>query len=367
MKRWMSLLCGLLCVAPALQASESVLYWVTDQSIVYPVTNRLVKASTTEGKTDIFAIDPETGKKRLVFSDANAEFMLLPGGRFPRGIVAAGGRIFSVAIDRRAWANNVGGQQAVYELSTDESGKARKVFDIGNFSNLFVSPSGSEIGYFIDATAEAYLIRETATGKLLRKVDIQSRTLYGEVSQADWMPDGQQIFFSLGVSGDGDDAFWNTPGSPIGTYVVKDNGAVPTRLAPEPELHFKALGKEADIDVGATLIAVLPDGRYLFGDSTAPLYTLDLAKKIQKIIPTDEIVGSISGLGSSLQLSPSGRQLALTATQREYAKQAKFTATSIVGVWVLDLASGKQSKLLSFTTHDGDGAWINLIGWLEEQ
>src|SRR6202008_293757 len=145
-------LCGLLCVAPALQASESVLYWVTDQSVLYPVTNRLVKASTTEDKTDIFAIDPETGKKRLVFSDANAPFMLLPGGRFPRGIVAAGGGVFSVAIDRQAWANNAGPGQAVYELSADGSGKARKVFDIGNFSNLFVSPSGSKIGYFIDGT-----------------------------------------------------------------------------------------------------------------------------------------------------------------------------------------------------------------------
>ena len=82
MKRWISLLCGLLCVAPASQASESVLYWVTDQSIAHRVTNRLVRASATEDKTDIFAIDPETGKKRLVFSDANAEFMLLPGGRW---------------------------------------------------------------------------------------------------------------------------------------------------------------------------------------------------------------------------------------------------------------------------------------------
>lgn len=147
---------------------------------------------------------------------------------------------------------------------------------------------------------------------------------------------------------------------------MRDDVTLPTRLAPEHELHFKAPGKEPDINIGATLIGVLPDGRYLLSDSVAPLYALDLAAKTQKIIPTDQIVGSILGLGSSLQLSPSRRQLALTATQREYGKQPKFTATSIVGVWVLDLESGKQSKLLSFTTHDGDGMWINLIGWLQD-
>jgi hypothetical protein len=37
----------------------------------------------------------------------------------------------------------------------------------------------------------------------------------------------------------------------------------------------------------------------------------------------------------------------------------------IVGVCVLALESGGQSKLFPFTTHDGNGTWVNLIGWLE--
>jgi hypothetical protein len=38
---------------------------------------------------------------------------------------------------------------------------------------------------------------------------------------------------------------------------------------------------------------------------------------------------------------------------------------SIVAVCVLELESGGQSKLFPFTTHDGNGTWVNLIGWLE--
>jgi hypothetical protein len=136
--------CGIVFLAPAVWAGESVLYSVTEQSVAYPTTNRPVTVSVAEDKTDVFAIDPETGKKRLVFSDANAEFMLLPGGRTPRGMVAAGGRIFSVAVDRQAWANGQG-RTAVHELATDGSGKARKVFDIEGHDNLFISPSGEKI------------------------------------------------------------------------------------------------------------------------------------------------------------------------------------------------------------------------------
>jgi hypothetical protein len=184
------------------------------------------------------------------------------------------------------------------------------------------------------------------------------------------MPDDRQIFFSLQVSGDGDDAFWNKPGSPIGTYVMGNDDAKAKRLAPEAELHFKVPGKEPDIGEGAKLIGVLPGGQYLFRDSTTPLYALDLGKKTQKIIPTNEIVGSIWGLGNSFHLSLSGRWIALAATQEKHEKQPRFTSTPTVSLWVLQLESGEQAKLVSFppmdTTHGFNGPWINLVGWLQD-
>jgi hypothetical protein len=375
MKGQVLVACWIAFLAPTVRASEFVLYSVTDQSIVYPATNRPVRVSVAEDKTDVFAIDPETGKKRLVFSDASAELMLLPGGRTPQGLVAARGRIFSVAVDRQSWANGQG-RRAVYELSTDGSGKARKVFDIESYGNLFVSPSGEKIGYFVDATAEACVIRETATGKLLRKIEIQSRALYGGVREVGWMPDGERIFFSLDVAGDDDDAYWNNPNSPIGTYVMRDDATVPTRLAPEPELHFKAPGMEADINAGASLIGVLADGRYLLSDAqTGPahpgviagiLYALDLAKKTQQIFSL-----KVDGSPGSYHLSHSGNRVAFASTLEKYEKQPNFTVTSTVSLWVLELESGKQSKLISFAipdrSRDFKGPWINLVGWLEEQ
>jgi WD40 repeat protein len=366
--------CGIVFLAPAVWAGESVLYSVTERSVAYPATNRPVKVSVAEDKTDVFAIDPETGKTRLVFSDANAEFMLLPGGRTQRGMVAAGGRIFSVAVDRQGWANN-GGRKSVYELSTDGSGKARRVFNIESYGDLFVNPSGEKIAYFVDATAEACVIRETATGKLLRTVRIQSETISGAVSAVGWMPDGERFFFSLAVAGDDDEAYWNNPNSPIGTYVMKGDATVPTRLAPEPELHFRAPDMQAAPDLGASLIGVLPDGRYLLSDAeTGPahagvvvdiLYALDLAKKTQQMFPLQ-----VEGNPDSYHLSRSGNRLALESTLAKHEKLPTYTATSTVSLWVLELESGKQSKLISFAiadiNRDFKGPWINLIGWLQD-
>ena len=130
MTRRILVTCWIAFLAPAVWAGESVLYSITDQSVIYPATNRLVRVSIAEYKTDIFAVDPETGKQRKLFSDANAEFVLSAGGTLQGGIVAAGGRIFSMAVDRQARANDQRGTQAIYELSTDGSGKARKILDI---------------------------------------------------------------------------------------------------------------------------------------------------------------------------------------------------------------------------------------------
>jgi hypothetical protein len=59
--------CWMAFLAPTVRAGESVLYSITDKSVVYPMTNRPISASTDEYKTDIFAVDSETRRKRLQF------------------------------------------------------------------------------------------------------------------------------------------------------------------------------------------------------------------------------------------------------------------------------------------------------------
>src|ERR1700732_3922187 len=150
MRLWTFLTLGIVFLCRAVWAGESVLYSITDKSITVLATNRASRMGSpvAESRTDVFAFDPETGKKRLVFSDANADF-LISGER--GDIIVGGKKMFAFAVDRQSYANQ-SGPGALYELSTDGSNKLRKVFDIergatgSNFRTVFANASGSKIG-----------------------------------------------------------------------------------------------------------------------------------------------------------------------------------------------------------------------------
>jgi hypothetical protein len=292
--------CCIAFLAPTAWSGESALYSITENSVLYPATNRPVPVSVTESKTEVFALDPETGKKRLVFSDGTARVQLVTRGG--KNIVAAGGRIFAVAVDRQHLANDPQSAGAVYELSTDGSGNVGKIFDIDNFSNLFISPSGAKIGYMPgDSTETHVLIRETATGKLLRDAEIFQRTIEAEgAGRFGWTSDEKRIFFLLSGGLDDDESLWTTTNSPILTYVMNEGAGAPQRLAPEAALHLKVSGMQPSPEVAASLIGVLPGGQYLLTDSqynptgnqgAIYLYSLDLAKKTQRIFPFPVVGG----------------------------------------------------------------------------
>jgi hypothetical protein len=327
-------------------------------------------------KTQIFTVDPETGKQRLVFSDANAPFFLLTGA-----IVAAGGRIFAEGIERKSVPTGSPaflGPEAVYELSTDGSGQARKVFDMESgirrvdFSSLFFNSTGSEVGNISFVDGNAYLFfRDTETGKLLKKSELAGwRLSSGE--KVGWMPDDKRIFFTEAFPGEeGPEGMWTTPGSPVGTYVLGENGATVGRLAPEAELHPKIAGMEPSKESPAFLIGTLPDGGLLLHDyQSGPagggvyLYELDLARKTQKIFPLQA-----EGNADDFHLSRSGERLVFAGTRKQSLKQ--FQIALISSVWLMELKSGEQRRLLSFPSQDENrgigGPVINLIGWLEDK
>jgi hypothetical protein len=323
-------------------------------------------------KTEIFAVDPETGKQRLVFSDANAPFFLLTGA-----IAAAGGRIFADGIERNSLAKPAFylGPEAVYELSTDGSGQARKVFEMESgeqrvdFNSLFFNSAGSEIGNirFVDGTAYLF-IRDTETGKLLRKSALIGWR-FGTGEKIGWMPDDKRIFFTEARPDGGPDTWWTTPGSLVGTYVLDENGTA-ERLAPEAELHPKIAGLRASKESPAFLIGRLPDGGLLLHDYQGGpagdgvyLYELDLARKTQKIFPLQA-----EGNADDFHLSRSGDRLAFAGMRKQSLKQ--FQIAAISSVWLMELKSGQQRRLLSFPPQvetQGVGNWINLIGWLDDK
>ena len=80
----LALACWIAFLAPEARARESVVYAIGEAQTGASVSK------TQVFKTEIFAVDPETGKQRLVFSDANTPFFLLTGA-----IVSTGGRIFA--------------------------------------------------------------------------------------------------------------------------------------------------------------------------------------------------------------------------------------------------------------------------------
>ena len=353
---------------------ESVLFSVTQKGITVSATNRASKEGlpVDETKTEIFAINLETGTKRLVFSDEKSNIVLLPEGGARAGIVTGGGKVFAVAMDRQEVAN-AHGTSAVYELSTDGSGRSRKIFEVDNFAHLFVNPSGSEIGYMPGDTTETHIvIRDTASTKLLRQAELFRRTIEAEsVSRIDWMPDGKAIYFALAGGLDDEETLWSTPNSPIGTYLMNEDSGSVERLAPEAALHPKISGLQPLPDAAAVLIGRLADGSYFLSDTEydatssrqiVHFYALDLSKRTQKLFHFQR--------GDNPHLAPSGDKVVLTISPENDQKQPTFKATSTVDIWVMELGSGRQAKLFSFSAPDvtnAKGPWMNLIGWLQEQ
>jgi hypothetical protein len=379
--------CWIVPAAAWAQSGESVVYSVTTGD-----TRSGIAADKTQfSKTEIFAVDPETGKPRLVFSDADSALVLMPGGGQRRGASgAAGGRIFAEGASLgQTTAHGVYlylGAPAIYELSTDGSGQARKVLDLGSnrpsadFSDLFFNSSGTELGNINHPDNDNWyvVIHDTASGKQLQK----SKLVVGGLAvpaRIGWMRDDKRIFFGVIEGGDDPEASWTTPNSPVGTYVLDAGAGTTERLAPEASLHPRIAGMDPSGDFPATFIGPLPDGGYLLwdyqrgpsGDSGACvylpskeahacLYELDFAQKTQRIFP-------LPGDGDpwDFHLSPSGNLLAFTTTRVEYQQQPRFTSTSTLSAWVLDLRSGKEWKVISFPPEvDGRGPKVNLIGWL---
>src|SRR5581483_742207 len=118
---------------------------------------------------------------------------------------AACAKIFARAMGRNQYSN----PGAVYELSVDGSGRARKIFDVenepnmtSNFSNLFVNHSGSKIGHLNTLGGKSYLLFHVAAPEnLLRKTDV-TPIIPETFTSMVWRPEAKRIFFPLKDAGE---------------------------------------------------------------------------------------------------------------------------------------------------------------------
>jgi len=305
-------------------------------------------------KTEIFAVDNQTGNRRVVFSDAGLDWLLLPaypGGGERQTIVAtggaAGGRIFARVLPRKSYN---GGwptfPAALYELKTDGSNQGRKIFDIegnletgSNFRSLFADPAGARVGYLTYENGKPYLyLRETSRGELLRRVDLSRTTLDCLITNIGFLPDGQQIFFTLDT-GD-DDSTSKASYGRVGSYVMKTDGSAPVRTARI-----------------SNLVAPLSGGRNLYAGPppSAFLYVIDSGTKARRDYAT-----SATGGVDFFHPSADARAVAFIEEQRSYKPVATI---SVVIRWI-DLGSGREQSLPPILTKPVVLPWVNLIGWL---
>jgi hypothetical protein len=323
-------------------------------------------------KTEIFAVDSQAGKPGVIFSDTGADFLLLPtytGSGQGQVIAAAGGRIFARGIERKHYT---GGwptfPAAVYELATDGSNAARKLFDIegehgsSNFRDLFGNPSGSKVGHLNYLGGKLYLLlHETAAGALLQKIDLSRIALDCFVSKIGWMPDGKRIFFTLET---GDVHVTSEPSyARVGSYMMEDDGGTPARIPGQVAFHPKRPGYRFDSESPPVLLGALPDAHYLFREvqwsqaagrppqALSFLFSVDPVTKAWKDFPT-----SPEGTLTSFCLSYSGA-VAFIDLQRQNGVETHT-------VWSMELESAKKQKVFSLSTRPPTLPWLNLIGWL---
>ena len=269
-------------------------------------------------------------------------------------------------------AGRQGRPTAVYELSQNRSGRAKKVFDIepdvtmnGGFLNLIVSPIGSKIGYMFYSGKPYLFVHDTATGKLLRKLDLSKSVLDYSVSTIGWMPDGERLFFTLDRTEEDDN--WKLPDSKVGSYVMNDDGSGLERIAAEAAMHPNRPGLQANAVGAAVVLGALPGGGYLVRDSQvgaacanpgAYLYSLDPTTKTQETLRIDTQKDTVH----SFRLCRSGGTLAFVAMDHK-GERAEIVGDS-EAVWILDMKSGQQRKLFSFDVKPQGPQGISLIGWL---
>jgi hypothetical protein len=347
------------------------------ESVVYSITTRDPNSQLPIEKTEIFAIDLKTGKRRTLFSDdVSTGFLLLPSGAMKGEIATAGGRLFSVGIElsrNPAGGYSFQGPEAIYELSTDGSGSKRKILgvDPSKMRGWFLNATGARIGNIEQADGKYYLVvHDSSTGKLISRTEFHygaslPSSSHGSMQTVTWMPDDKRVLVTVALGGESNEAP-STASSPIGTYVIDEDTKTANQLAPEAALHpDDVTEKESSTEAPAVLIGVLPNGRYLAcdrltlaPDGTKPrLYSLDLATRTQRMFPLN-----VDGQPGSFHLSRSGSKLVFMTTQKKYEKQQKV---AVEEVWVLDLASSKPSRLATFTVTNDQPPLMNLVGWMD--
>jgi len=346
--------CLLLALAAPLWAGEQLVY-----AVVYKDTD--YQASRTE----VFSINPETAERQLIFSDEKTPILLLQHlyvFHFP----VVGGRSLFVHAAERGKVVPSTGNAFLYELASAGSQSFRRIAPVlgeESLGEVFVNPGGTRIGYVNRLKQRQYIfIHDVATGKLLHQVDVTDTFLDCFASSIGWLPRGERLFFSLDTADE--DATSEESYSRVCTYLMDERNEHLTKLRVPAREGFWP--PEA-----VRMIGVLATGEYVFETMqhqrrTKPgpdriLFALTKwnpsSGRVEDIGLSRE-TGVYSGMQASYQLSPSGKYLAA-------ARPPGSSSTVSDEIWLKDLQTGKERKLLSLPTKGLEGPFLGLVGWVD--
>jgi hypothetical protein len=336
---------SLLVLAVALASGAPVL---AGDWLVYAVTSK-GQAFMAE-KTEIFAVDPDSGKRAPIFSDEHAPIRIVEQLYVFHWPVIAGGRLFAHAVERGRVPPHPG-NGALYELRTDGSNGARKIADIvsdESLGDLVAEPDGRLIGYFARRGRQQLFVEvDTATGQEVHRVDLTRTIRDCLVASAGWLRGGG-VFFTIEVVDV--DAVSPDSEKQVGTYRMDEDGRNLRRVRVIP-------GAPQDAQ---RMLGVAADGAYLYEDAGIGGGT--------SMTKVDPVTGKKASVGfraaavarSSIRLaycvSRSGDQVAAT----------KVTSTMDSApwvIWVRSIPQGSEKEAVSIPTAGMNGPFVGIVGW----
>jgi hypothetical protein len=346
---------GLVCFSADGWAGEKLVYAVAHKGSDYQVE-----------KTELFSVDPESGRWQLVFTDEDSPIVLLERLYVFHFPVAGGGRVFAHAA-RRGESVPFPGNADLYELTIDGSGSFKTIAPASgdeSLGEIFVNTAGTRIGYLNLLNQKRYIfIYDAATGKLMDQVDVTDIFLDCYASGIGWLCGADTLFYSL----DTGDVHVTSEESydAVGTYLMDESGENVRRLDPVPIPS----GYQAAESV--RMIGSLPTGRYVFEMMLAPKLPAGPGAgssfTVVRWKPGSDSVDDIgfsqasrlySGVRVEYSLSPSGRYLAAAALP--------ISSSAVTGdIWLKDLESGGERKLVSIPANGLQGPFLGLAGWVD--
>jgi len=343
------------------------------EKLLYAIRSESLKRYPDIVYTKIYSLDPDGQERRLLFSDENAPIMLLARRGMPghpgEVLVSSKTKILAHAVEKRLnpgrWYPS---QASIYELSADGSNRFRKIFDVvgeQSLSEIFVSPSGTQIGYLNYLDQKTFIfIHETDTGELLHRIDVSKVFLDCFTSTIGWLPDGYRLFFTL----DTGDVHMTSEESyeKKGAYVINEDG---TGLVKLPEKLILLPSKEGfwrATDSPPRFTGGLADGTYIFIDSMSERGHSGILPFIYGVNPTANAQKEISlRLSQGLnwfKVAYTGKYIAFT--EKIDSKDGRYEW--VEHLWVKNLASGEKKRVFTLNNMPFTGHYLGLVGWMQD-